>query len=225
MSLIRTPYLSSSRSAPSSPNHVSVSGMMTPESLSREGSPAPQEIILAAPGSDPDQATTISIPDIKTQPEQPGHIQLGSGSQTLKLTSGGLQLASLGPGQPLQLTAAGQIVTSNGAPLQPAQILTNGSGGYSVYPPGGKLIVAASPGGGAGPGQAPRLIVPAHQLSSMLDTKAPPPAPAPRVVSLGGVSLSSPVSAHPTPSVSTIISRTKQVVTSSSPVLLQPAHR
>ena len=61
--------------------------------------------------------------------------------------------------------------------------------------------------------------------SSMLDTKAPPPAPAPRVVSLGGVSLSSPVSAHPTPSVSTIISRTKQVVTSSSPVLLQPAHR
>lgn len=31
----RTPYLASSRSAPSSPNHVSVSGMMTPESLSR----------------------------------------------------------------------------------------------------------------------------------------------------------------------------------------------
>ena len=72
---------------------------MTPESLSREGSPTPgQEIILAAPGISPDMATTISIPDIKTQPEQPGHIQLGSGSQTLKLTSGGLQLASLGPG-------------------------------------------------------------------------------------------------------------------------------
>ena len=234
--VFRTPYLASSRSAPSSPNHVSVSGMMTPESLSREGSPTPgQEIILAAPGASPDQATTISIPDIKTPPEsQAGqHIQLGSGSQTLKLTSGGLQLASLGPGQPLQLTAAGQIVTSNGAPLQPAQILTNGSGGYQVYPPGGKLIVAANNApGGPGVGNAPRLIVPAHQLTSMLgpqgSNEVKAPGQAPRVVSLGGLSLTSPVSGHPqppAPSVSTIISRTKQVVTSSSPVLLQPANR
>ena len=129
----RTPYLSSSRSAPSSPNHVSVSGMMTPESLSREGSPAPQEIILAAPGCSPDQATTISIPDIKTQ-----DIQLGG--PAVKLTSGGLQLASLGPGQPLQLTAGGQIVTSNGAPLQPAQLL--GAGQVPGQVPG-KLIVAS----------------------------------------------------------------------------------
>ena len=205
--------------------------MMTPESLSREGSPTPgQEIILAAPGASPDQATTISIPDIKAPEPQGQHIQLGSGSQTLKLTSGGLQLASLGPGQPLQLTAAGQIVTSNGAPLQPAQILTNGSGGYQVYPPGGKLIVAANNAPGPGVSNAPRLIVPAHQLTSMLgpgshDVKAPQ---APRVVSLGGLSLTSPVSGHhqaPAPSVSTIISRTKQVVTSSSPVLLQPANR
>ncbi len=205
--------------------------MMTPESLSREGSPTPgQEIILAAPGASPDQATTISIPDIKAPEPQGQHIQLGSGSQTLKLTSGGLQLASLGPGQPLQLTAAGQIVTSNGAPLQPAQILTNGSGGYQVYPPGGKLIVAANNAPGPGVSNAPRLIVPAHQLTSMLgpgshDVKAPQ---APRVGSLGGLSLTSPVSGHhqaPAPSVSTIISRTKQVVTSSSPVLLQPANR
>ena len=207
---------------------------MTPESLSREGSPTPgHEIILAAPGASPDQATTISIPDIKTQHlDQPQgqHIQLGSGPQTLKLTSGGLQLASLGPGQPLQLTAAGQIVTSNGAPLQPAQILTNGTGGYSVYPPSqAKLIVANN---APGPGHnAPRLIVPAHQLTSMLgpaQDKAPgglggPQGP--RVVSLGGLSLTSPVSGQPPPSVSTIISRTKQVVTSSSPVLLQPANR
>ena len=107
--------------------------MMTPESLSREGSPAPQEIILAAPGCSPDQATTISIPDIKTQ-----DIQLGG--PAVKLTSGGLQLASLGPGQPLQLTAGGQIVTSNGAPLQPAQLL--GAGQVPGQVPG-KLIVAS----------------------------------------------------------------------------------
>jgi len=227
----RTPYLSSSRSAPSSPNHVSVSGMMTPESLSREGSPTPQEIILAAPGSEHDQGTTISIPDIKT--DHPGvhhQIQLGApAGPAVKLTSGGqLQLASLGPGQPLQLTAAGQIVTSNGAPLQPAQILTNGSvgaqqiltngnaaaAGFSVVPPGGKLIVASGHGMAnvGGNGQA-RLIVPAHQLTT---------ASVPRVVSLGGVSLAS----GPASSVSTIISqvRPKQVVTSSTPVLLQPAN-
>ena len=223
--VFRTPYLTSSRSAPSSPNHVSVSGMMTPESLSREGSPTPQEIILAAPGSSPDQATTISIPEIKSDTAQ---IQLGAAAagatQTLKLTGSGLQLAQLGPGQPLQLTAGGQIVTSNGAPLQPAQlltngstgaagaaqILTNGSGGYSVMPPGGKLIVASP---------TPRLIVPAAQLTMMQSpdkTAATAAAAAGRIVSLGGVTLSS--------SVSTIISRPKQV-TSSTPVLLQPANR
>ncbi len=37
-----------SRSAPTSPNHVGMSGLMTPESLSREGSPAPAEITLYA---------------------------------------------------------------------------------------------------------------------------------------------------------------------------------
>ena len=40
--------------------------MMTPESLSREGSPAPQEIILAA-GASPEggMGNTISLPEIK----------------------------------------------------------------------------------------------------------------------------------------------------------------
>ena len=41
--------VNSSRSAPNSPNaHVGMSGLMTPESLSREGSPAPAEITLHA---------------------------------------------------------------------------------------------------------------------------------------------------------------------------------
>ena len=46
----RQPFVASStRSAPSSPNHVGMSGLMTPESLSREGSPAPSnEITLHA---------------------------------------------------------------------------------------------------------------------------------------------------------------------------------
>ena len=199
---------------------------MTPESLSRECSPTPQEIILAAPGSSPDQGTTISIPDLKAT--GPG------ATQTLKLTTGGLQLTSLAPGQPLQLTAGGQIVSSNGAPLQPAQILTNGGGALNMVTngnsgalnmtamtPGGKLIVAS-------PVSTPRLIVPAAQL-----TMVPPTAPVvtsdkspgqqARIVSLGGVTLTS--SASPSTAVSSIIQRAKQsqVTVSSTPVLLQPA--
>lgn len=187
----RTPYLASSRSAPSSPNHVSVSGMMTPESLSREGSPAPQEIILAAPGSSPDQATTISIPDLKSDTQ----IHLGGATlagQALKLTSSGLQLASLAGGQQVLQLAA------------PTSTFGLNNGNYSlvssqaVTP--GKLLVASP---------SPRLIVPAHQMTA-----------APRLLSLGGEQrlVSLPSSALP-PSVS----RPKQV-TSSTPVLLQPAH-
>ncbi|KAK9752519.1 FHA domain [Popillia japonica] len=50
----RAPFGLSSRSAPASPSHVSMSGLMTPECLSREGSPAPEhmlEISQSAPGS------------------------------------------------------------------------------------------------------------------------------------------------------------------------------
>jgi len=183
----RTPYLASSRSAPSSPNHVSVSGMMTPESLSREGSPAPQEIILAAPGSSPDQATTISIPDMKSDTQ----IHLGGATiagQALKLTGGGLQLASLAGGQQvLQLAAPTSTFGLNNG--QNYSLVTSPTMGPTMTP--GKLLVASP---------SPRLIVPAHQVS------------APRVLSLGGLQPSSPA-----------VSRAKQV-TSSTPVLLQPAN-
>ena len=137
LSMSRTPYLASSRSAPSSPNHVSVSGMMTPESLSREGSPAPQEIILAAPGSSPDQATTISIPDLKSDTQ----IQLGGATiagQALKLTGSGLQLASLAGGQQVLQLAA------------PTSTFGLNNGNYSLVTspavtPGKLLVASPSP--------------------------------------------------------------------------------
>ncbi|KAL3274398.1 hypothetical protein HHI36_015791 [Cryptolaemus montrouzieri] len=50
----RAPFGLSSRSAPASPTHVSMSGLITPESLSREGSPIPDHMIdvsQSAPGS------------------------------------------------------------------------------------------------------------------------------------------------------------------------------
>ncbi|XP_075231830.1 forkhead box K isoform X2 [Lycorma delicatula] len=57
----RVPFGLSSRSAPASPSHVGMSGLMTPESLSREGSPAPD--------------STVNSPVVTSQsaPGSPGH--------------------------------------------------------------------------------------------------------------------------------------------------------
>jgi len=154
----RTPYLASSRSAPSSPNHVSVSGMMTPESLSREGSPAPQEIILSGASPEGSMGNTISLPEIKVS--QPGNfngssqqIQLGGSTvtsmpgQTLKLTSSGLQLASgqqlqLANGQQLQL-ATGQLVSNTGQ-LQLATTNNQGQLQLATASNQGQLQLAAT---------------------------------------------------------------------------------
>jgi len=131
----------SSRSAPSSPNQLHsvghVSGLMTPESLSREASPQPQDN-----GSPENQGHHPSILN-------GSQIQLGGpvGGQTLKLTSS-LQLGQqlqLANGQQLQL-AAGQLVSAG--PV---------GGVPSTGQAGGKQIMVASGG------QVPRLIVqPAH---------------------------------------------------------------
>lgn len=84
---------------------------------------------------------------------------------------------------------------------------------------GGKLIVAS-------PVQStPRLIVPAAQLTMVSPEKSPGSLGAvsgARIVSLGGVTLTTP---SPVSAVSNIINRAKQNVTSSTPVLLQPANR
>uniref|UniRef100_A0A1B6C9C9 Fork-head domain-containing protein n=1 Tax=Clastoptera arizonana TaxID=38151 RepID=A0A1B6C9C9_9HEMI len=57
----RVPFGLSSRSAPASPSHVGMSGLMTPESLSREGSPTPD--------------STVNSPAVTSQsaPGSPGH--------------------------------------------------------------------------------------------------------------------------------------------------------
>ncbi|KAF2879290.1 hypothetical protein ILUMI_26882 [Ignelater luminosus] len=50
----RAPFGLSSRSAPASPNHVMSSGIMTPDALSRESSPVPEQMVdvsQSAPGS------------------------------------------------------------------------------------------------------------------------------------------------------------------------------
>ena len=103
------------------------------EFLSREGSPTPvQKIILAAPPAKPDKATIISIPDIKTpggQEPQGQHIRRH------RVPASKDDLGQPPADQPLQLTAAGQIVTSDGAPLKrtQTQLLTTSPAGGSLW--------------------------------------------------------------------------------------------
>ena len=82
-----------SRSAPSSPNQVGISGLMTPESLSREGSPGPEGIHLhAAPhpnghgvvhmSSDSPAQVVASHMEVKTNHFPPGVPNILTGAQS-----------------------------------------------------------------------------------------------------------------------------------------------
>jgi hypothetical protein len=209
----RTPYLASSRSAPSSPNHVSVSGLMTPESLSREGSPTPQEVMVHEGGQQMENRT------FAMNSNGASHIQVagpGGVHQTLKLTStGGLQL---GPGQHLQLSNGQHLQLATGQLVSTGQLqLQTSSPAVSAYSQFGAMtqgkVLMASPG----PGGQPRLIVPAQHLAML--TQADKGG---RLVNMGDGGRV--VSLAPQTHVTTIISsRPKAVVTSQTPVLLQPA--
>lgn len=71
----RAPFGLSSRSAPASPSHVGMSGLMTPECLSREGSPTPEQCA-------PDAS--------QSAPGSPGHLGGGGLSPYMAPGSGGM---------------------------------------------------------------------------------------------------------------------------------------
>ena len=84
----------SSRSAPSSPNQVGMSGLMTPESLSREGSPGPEGIhlhpaptgsnngIVLSHGGDHHNQVVASHLEVKTNHFPPGVNPVLTGAQS-----------------------------------------------------------------------------------------------------------------------------------------------
>ncbi|KAL1452562.1 hypothetical protein WDU94_006780 [Cyamophila willieti] len=85
----RAPFGLSSRSAPASPSHLGMSGIMTPESLSREASPEPnighhQEIITCSPGSPIQHGSTLHQQLMKSR-----LIHLQPGQTLLTTTSNG----------------------------------------------------------------------------------------------------------------------------------------
>uniref|UniRef100_A0A8D9EKA8 Forkhead box protein K2 n=1 Tax=Cacopsylla melanoneura TaxID=428564 RepID=A0A8D9EKA8_9HEMI len=88
----RAPFGLSSRSAPASPSHLGMSGIMTPESLSREASPEPnighhQEIITCRPGSPIQHGSTLHQQLMKSR-----LIHLQPGQTLVTTTSNGTTL-------------------------------------------------------------------------------------------------------------------------------------
>lgn len=67
----RAPFGLSSRSAPASPSHVGISGLMTPECLSREGSPGPESYPDSSVPSPAGQLTSQSAPGSPGHPYAP----------------------------------------------------------------------------------------------------------------------------------------------------------
>jgi len=199
----RTPFISSSRSAPSSPNQVGISGLMTPESLSREGSPGPEGIHLhAAPhpnghgvvhmSSDSPAQVVASHMEVKTNHFPPGVPNILTGAQRF-------------PGLPTNVLNA-TVLTASGQPVQFTQ------GGPQ------KLIVTQHAGG------QPRLIVPAQQVALLSNgTVSTTHGAAP-----GGATIGSVTSATVTPLSNSIISsglnpgrQILQSLSSSTPLTLQ----
>eukprot|EP00095_Tigriopus_kingsejongensis_P006136 maker-scaffold98_size375582-snap-gene-2.43 protein:Tk06136 transcript:maker-scaffold98_size375582-snap-gene-2.43-mRNA-1 annotation:"forkhead box protein k2" len=140
----RTPFVTTnSRSAPSSPNHVGMSGLMTPESLSREGSPTPAEITLHAAHPEDGHQIVGTHLEVKTSTFTPNQHNAPGLFSPIVLTPSGHQ-------QPIQIATPHSqprvIVAQPGgghganAPrlLVPAQnlALLNSNGGASLGPSG-----------------------------------------------------------------------------------------
>ncbi|XP_018916479.1 forkhead box protein K1 isoform X2 [Bemisia tabaci] len=97
----RTPFGISSRSAPSSPSHVGMSGIMTPDSLSRESSPVADSTVpspgasQSAPGSPGSTGNEVGLQYFKQRLVVPG----SQGAQHITLVTNGISTSSANVGE------------------------------------------------------------------------------------------------------------------------------
>ncbi|XP_045116983.1 forkhead box protein K2-like isoform X2 [Portunus trituberculatus] len=148
--IFKTPFTHlSNRSAPASPSHIGMSGLVTPESLSREGSPVP-EYVDSATASPLNPLNTAAQYDVNTTsaPPSPPHAQQGA---TLIGTSGvsvqnSQQLMSALQGKYLIATAGGPSGAGSGktGELKQIQLTSSGHGTESTSFTQGQVIVQTS---------------------------------------------------------------------------------
>ncbi|XP_069683150.1 forkhead box protein K1 isoform X1 [Periplaneta americana] len=110
----RAPFGLSSRSAPASPSHVGMSGLMTPESLSREGSPTPDPYPDSTIASPVIHGTHLEVKTSQSAPGSPGH-------PGVTFVTSGL----VGQQQQVALVSKSRLML----PAQQITVVTNGVGG------------------------------------------------------------------------------------------------
>ncbi|XP_043484963.1 forkhead box protein K1 [Leptopilina heterotoma] len=86
----RAPFGLSSRSAPASPSHGGISGLMTPECLSREGSPGPESYPDSSVPSPAGQLTSQSAPGSPGHPYAPPPPHKGRLMQQITVVTNGV---------------------------------------------------------------------------------------------------------------------------------------
>ncbi|XP_076032192.1 forkhead box protein K2-like isoform X2 [Oratosquilla oratoria] len=136
--IFKTPFTHlSSRSAPASPSHIGVSGLVTPESLSREGSPIP-EYVDSAGASPLNPLNTAAQYDVNTSSAPPSPPPQASQQQhgATLIATGGLpsssspQVLSLLQGKYLIATTGGAVSSGKGEVKQ-IQLTTTPPDGYT----------------------------------------------------------------------------------------------
>ncbi|KAK4326418.1 hypothetical protein Pmani_003071 [Petrolisthes manimaculis] len=150
--IFKTPFthLSNSRSAPASPSHIGMSGLATPESLSREGSPVPEYVdsATASPLNPLNTAAqydvnTTSAPPSPPPPHHQGTTLIGTGGVSVQNSQ---QLMSALQGKYLIATAGGPSGAGSGksGELKQIQLTSGGQGGESTSFTQGQVIVQTS---------------------------------------------------------------------------------
>ncbi|XP_050715297.1 forkhead box protein K1-like isoform X2 [Eriocheir sinensis] len=149
--IFKTPFTHlSNRSAPASPSHIGMSGLVTPESLSREGSPVPEYVdsATASPLNPLNTAAqydvnTTSAPPSPPHPHQQGATLIGTSGVSVQNSQ---QLMSALQGKYLIATAGGPSGAGSGktGELKQIQLTTSGHGTESTSFTQGQVIVQAS---------------------------------------------------------------------------------
>ncbi|XP_014248686.1 forkhead box protein K1 isoform X3 [Cimex lectularius] len=121
----RVPFGLSSRSAPASPSHVGMSGLMTPESLSREGSPT-LETSAGSPG-----LNSQSAPGSPRQRQEGSMVNNNSGGGGGGVGGGGNNIQHIS-GKPRLLLPTPHITVVNSHDRQEKYIVSNQNPGATT---------------------------------------------------------------------------------------------
>ncbi|CAL4063454.1 unnamed protein product [Meganyctiphanes norvegica] len=156
--IFKTPFthLSSSRSAPASPSHIGMSGLVTPESLSREGSPVP-DYVDSATASPLNPLNTAAQYDVNTSsgpPSPPQHqgttliatsgVHVQNSQQLMSALQGKYLIATTGHGNSTVTGSLSSMAAGTGKPGEVRQIQLATTGAGEAFTQGQVIVQTAA---------------------------------------------------------------------------------